>query len=120
MNLLQHAIGLLLKSYYKNALSLEDLKNFIPSYFPYKGYGRIVVSEKDLNKAIDLIKSHVGEYEFNYYPEHLIVSESENRNNFNYGSVYLGKFDIENLEEFLEKLIKETTVISFYFNSEEI
>lgn len=121
MNSFTKTMPLILKSFYKNALTLQEIQDLIPNYMPHKGYGRIVVSENDFEKATLILKEHVGEDEFNqYYPNFLILSKPKEPVTFNYGSVYLGKFDIENLKGFLEKLILETTVIYFYFGQEEI
>ena len=81
----------------------EEMKERIiatlPTDMPEKGEGRICVD--DVQKAESILKDHVGEFEWPYYPDRDGLIQHEGRM---YNSYY-GKFDIEDLPGLWRKLV---------------
>ena len=81
----------------------EDMKERIiatlPSNMPEKGEGRICVD--NVQKAKLLLEEHVGDFEWDYYPQREGLIQPKDRS-FN---SYYGKFDIEDLPGLWQKLI---------------
>lgn len=103
--------AVLWRSLYSNIMTEEEKDSFIKSHWmPEKGYGTIQIAESDIDQAISILKEHVDEFEWDYYPEGVISSEMDT-------SFYYGKFDIEDLHGYILKLIEnEVKIINLYFN----
>lgn len=100
---MQNHTKLLLDIFYNEPVS-EETKDrikttILPDHMPYKGEGYIAVS--DVSAAEDILKEHVGEFEWEYYPGHgkFIAKEGASC------PMYYGKFEVSNLKTFLEKLM---------------
>lgn len=81
----------------------EEMKERIiatlPVDMPEKGEGRICVD--DVQKAESILEAHVGEFEWDYYPERGPLIQPKDKRYSN----YYGKFDIEDLPGLWRKLI---------------
>jgi hypothetical protein len=100
----------------KNFGIINRILNEFPDSMPDKGYGHISVD--DTQKAELLLKEHVGEHEWGYYP---FNAKQSNKTIFSFiqkhdeqHPVYYGKFEIENLQEFFVKLYKSGVRIHDY------
>lgn len=96
-------------------LSTEAAKTFVGKYerLPYKGCSCLVVGEGQVKQAEDLLKDWLGAFEWdNYYPDGWIRDTHTDEDFYN------GKFEIENLQEFIGKLIEEgVTIVDLYLGS---
>jgi hypothetical protein len=106
----------------KNLGIINRILNEFPDSMPNKGYGHISVD--DTKKAEELLKEHVGEHEWNYYPYDKKQPETTSfsfiqKHNEQY-PIYYGKFEIENLQEFLVKLYKSGVRIYDYNFHDEL
>jgi len=68
---------------------------------PYKGCGNIQVQESDMGDAVKLLEVYVGSYEFNKSYVNGFITDKVPSEEF-----YYGKFEIENLPDFIRLLIK--------------
>lgn len=111
------AIFLLLKSYPQSNITLEELSEIFPEKTPYKGEGRIVVD--NVEKAKNILKEYIGQYEFESLPEYLFLEgsfDNDNFKNLNNNLTYLSKFEIENIKKFFILLINSgVSIINFQF-----
>lgn len=103
---------ILWKSLYAGVMTEEEKNMFIQSHtMPDKGYGTVQVIESDVDKAITILKEHVGEFEWDYYPEGFISSDYDEY-------FYYGKFEIEDFHGYLFKLIEnKITIINVYLHN---
>lgn len=94
-----------------NQEAREDFLNHF--YIPHKGFGNIQVAESDVDKAIELLKNHVGEYEFKYYYVNGFITDKTPSKDFNYG-----KFEIKEFREYLNLLMENNVkIIDIYLTS---
>jgi len=89
----------------------EDIVNSI-AIMDFKGCGGFHVGTGQKTRAIELIKQHVGEFEFEYFSDSF-VSETE------LPSDYYGKFEIENLSDLFFLFFKENVIVIDFFCSKD-
>ena len=98
--------SILWRSLFSGVMTEEEKTKFIRTHsMPDKGMGGIEVAEQDVDKAISILKEQVGEFEWDYYPEGFISSSYDN-------SFYYGKFEVEDLHGYLQKLIENEVTIN--------
>lgn len=91
-------------------LDLKILSTF-PTYFRYKGHGRIAVDDVDLAKQI--LKDHLGHSDLYFddvYPENFFIEGYQE----SLPLVHTGKLEIPNISTFLKLLISSGVVLHNY------
>lgn len=103
---------LLWRSLHAGILDSDEQLDFIHSFhMPDKGYGFIQVANADIEQSLELLKTFVGENEFNYYVTGFISDV--------HYPIYYGKFEIEDLSAFLFLLLEnEIKIINCSFSEE--
>lgn len=70
------------------------------TYMPEKGYGYVVIDKaENKEKVKEIIKEHVGEFEFDYLPDGFIQADDEPTH-----EKYYGKFEITDLPGLYDKI----------------
>lgn len=77
----------------------KQFEALIPQQLPYKGEGFISVD--DDNAAEEILREHVGEDEWRYYPSHEKLIQPQSSRD----PIYYGKFEIDNFRIFLMNLL---------------
>ena len=99
------------KAFNAGILSESETEILFDVFMPYKGSGNISVQKQDVEKAIDLLREWVGEYELDYVNPSEFIIDGDPSDWF-----YYGKFEIHNLSEFLRHLVDQGVKIkSVYF-----
>lgn len=82
------------------------LDSSLDTYMPEKGESIFVIDDEySLEEAYDILKEHVGDFEFSYCPTNFISVDMDVNHE------YYGKFDIEDLEGLYKKLFDNGIVV---------
>lgn len=82
------------------------LDSSLETYMPEKGESIFVIDDEySIQEAYDILKEHVGDFEFNYCPTNFISVDMDA------DYEYYGKFDIEDLEGLYKKLFDNGIVV---------
>lgn len=110
----------LFKSIDKNSELISIVKSSFPSYHPYKGLGRILVSSQEaIAQAKILLAEHmeisVSSFDDDY-PEHFISCFDTDDKKSDFSLVELGKFEIKKLDIFLSLLLDKGILVNYSFS----